>query len=344
MSLLEKDSQGEIFMKVTVSDLESQVSAGVASLGYDSREAKIIAEVLLYAQLRGNNQGITKIATGGVPKVSDIHKYKIVKRNKCGALVAGGNAMVATQNAVELAVDLAAEHGVGIVGSNHTFTSSGAIGYFARQIAESGYIGIVCVGTPPFVAPFGSSEPKLGTNPLSYSFPTSQGPVIFDTATAGIAFFGVVEAKLKGEPLPEGIAFDSDGNPTTDATKALDGAVGTFAGHKGFGLSVLVQLLAGPFVEAAYIGKKEDRGAGTFVLAIDPGLLVDTSQYMKEVDDLVQALKSSRPLAGQEILMPGERGDRAAQEAVDANEIEVADAIWKELTNFVSGAEKASKS
>src|SRR4051812_41272740 len=104
----------------------------------------------------GNNQGITKIATGGVPKAADIEEYKVVKKNKCGALVSGGHAMVATSKAAKLATELAEQHGVGIVGSNHTFSSSGAIGYFARQIADGGYIGLVCVGTPPFVAPFGS--------------------------------------------------------------------------------------------------------------------------------------------------------------------------------------------
>jgi L-2-hydroxycarboxylate dehydrogenase (NAD+) len=325
-------------MKVKVTDLQSQVLSGVSKLGYEGRDAQIISDVLLYAQLRGNNQGITKIATGGVPKAADVQKYEVIKQNKCGALVSGGHAMVATQNAVDLATKLADEHGVGIVGSNHTFTSSGAIGYFARQVAEAGYIGVACVGTPPFVAPFGSAEPKLGTNPLSYSFPTANGSVVFDTATAAMAFFGVMEYKLKGEPLPEGVGFDSDGNPTTDAAKALDGSVGTFAGHKGFGLSVFVQLLAGPFVEAAFIGQNKERGAGTFILAIDPALLVDKAQYMKEASELVEAVKSAKPLAGQSVLMPGERGDHLAKQATESNEIEIADAIWKELTDFVSGA------
>ncbi len=323
-------------MKIKVSDLRAKVLAGVAKLGYKDEDARIIADVLLYAQLRGNNQGITKIATGGVPKAADVEEYKIVKQNKCGALVSGGHAMVATNNAVKLAAELAAEHGVGIVGSNHTFTSSGAIGYFARQVADAGYIGLVCVGTPPFVAPFGSAEPKLGTNPLSYAFPTSGGSVVFDTATAAMAYFGVVEAKLKGEPLPEGVGFDSDGNPTTDAAKVLDGSVTTFAGHKGFGLSLLVQLLGGPFVDAAFIGQHKEKGAGTFVMAIDPGLLTNKDEFMHGADELTRQLKAAQPLPGSDgVLLPGERGDNRAQQAEAADEIEIADAIWNELTAFV---------
>jgi LDH2 family malate/lactate/ureidoglycolate dehydrogenase len=322
-------------MKVKVTELRQKVLAGVAKLGYKDEDAKIIADVLLYAQLRGNNQGITKIATGGVPKASDVEEFKIVKENKCGVLTSGGHAMVATNNAVKLSTELAAEHGVGIVGSNHTFTSSGAIGYFARQIADAGYIGFVCVGTPPFVSPFGSAEPKLGTNPLSYAFPTSSGSVVFDTATAAMAYFGVVEAKLKGEALPEGVGFDSEGTPTTDAAKALDGSVSTFARHKGFGLSLLVQLLGGPVVDAAYIGQNKEKGAGTFVMAIDPGLLTSKDEFMQGADELTKQLKSAKPLSNDGVLLPGERGDNLAKQAEDSGEIEIADAIWNELVAFV---------
>lgn len=325
-------------MKVKVSDLREKVLAGVAKLGYKDDDAKTIANVLLYAQMRGNNQGITKIATGGVPKAADVEEYKVIKHNKCGVLVSGGHAMIATKSAAKLATELASEHGIGIVGSNHTFTSSGAIGFFARQIADAGYIGFVCVGTPPFVAPTGSAEPKLGTNPLSYAFPTSGGSVVFDTATAAMAYFGVVEAKLKGEALLEGVGFDSDGKPTTDAAKALDGSVSTFAGHKGFGLSLLVQLLGGPFVDAGFIGQNEEKGAGTFVMAIDPGLLTSKNEFMKGADELTRQLKSAKPLNNVGVLLPGEHGDALAKQAEDSGEIEIADAIWEELVDFVEAS------
>ncbi|MDB5178577.1 MAG: hypothetical protein JWN01_520 [Patescibacteria group bacterium] len=324
-------------MKARVSELREKVNAGVAKLGYSGDDAKVISDTLLYAQLRGNNQGITKIATGGVPKAGDVEEYRVVKMNKCGALVSGGHAMVATNNAVKLVIELAGDHGIGIVGSTHTFTSSGAIGYFVRKIADAGYIGLVCVGTPPFVAPHGSAEAKLGTNPLSYAFPTSKQSVVFDTATAAMAFFGVMEYKLKGEPLPEGVAFDAEGNPTTDATKALDGSVSTFAGHKGFGLSLLVQLLGGPFLGASFVDANKDEGAGTFVMAIDPGLLIGKEAYLKAATELAEKVTSAKPLPGQMVLLPGARGDQLTDKANAQNEIEIADAIWEELSAFVEG-------
>lgn len=326
-------------MKVATTDLREKVSEGVRKLGYQGEDAKVIADVLLYAQMRGNNQGIAKIATGGVPKAGTVEPYKVVTRNKCGALVSGGNAMVASHNAAQLACELASEHGVGVVGSNHTFSSSGAIGYFAREVANAGYIGLVCVGSGPFVVPAGSSEAKLGTNPISYAFPTKAQPVVFDMTTAAMAYFGVVEAKLKGEALPEGVGFDEHGNPTIDAAKALNGAVAPLADHKGSGLSLLVQLLGGPFVAAGFAGLHTAGGSGTFVLAIDPGLFVGKDNYLAATAELTSAIKSAKPLPGQQVFLPGERGDDRTQAAETSGEIEIADGIWNELLAFISKTE-----
>lgn len=324
-------------MNVKVNELQEKVLAGVSKLGYKGGDAQTIVDVLMYAQLRGNNQGITKIATGGVPRAEDVQEYKVEKQNKSGALVSGGHSMVATNNAVELALNLADEHGVGVVGVNHTFTSSGAIGYFSRQIAKKGYIGFICVGNGSFafVAPDGSAEPKLGTNPFSYAFPYTGGEVVFDNATAAMAFFGIVEANLKGEPLPSGIGYDKDGNASTDASAVLDGSVATFAAHKGYGLSLLVQLLGGPFSMAATPGVNEEDGAGTFVLAIDAGLLAGKDEYFRRATELVGQIKAAKPLQDRQVLLPGEHGDSLAKKAIESNSIEVADEIWEELVSFV---------
>lgn len=324
-------------MFVSVTELEEKVLTGVQQLGYEGAEARIIADVLLYAEMRGNNQGITKIATGGVPKASEVEELRVTKTSKCGALLSGGHSMVATARAAEMAVSLAEEHGVGVVSSNHAHTSSGAIGYFSRQIARNGLIGFVCVGNGPwaFVAPSGSAEPRLGTNPFSYAFPYNGGEVVFDNATSAMAYFGIVEAQLKGEPLPVGIGYDKDGNPSTDAAAVLDGSVATFAGHKGFGLSLFVQVLGGAFSLAATPGVHDDDGCGTFVLAIDPGLLAGKAEFMERSTALVEQVKSAEPLPGEQVVLPGEQGDAAAEEARQTGKIEIADAIWNELCEFV---------
>ena len=332
-------------MKVKLDELKEKVNQGVAKLGFEGEDARIIADVLLYAQMRGNNQGITKIATGGVPNVDKLEEFKLVKVNKCGALFSGGHSMVATYKAAEKAVQLAKEHGVGIVGSNHAFTSSGSIGYFVRKIAEAGYIGFVSVGNGDFaaVAPAGSSEPKLGTNPFAYAFPYDGGEVVFDTATAAIAYFGVMEALLTGKPLPEGVAVNANGEPTTDANEvvgkgegeSVGGAIKTFAGYKGFGLSLFVQLMGSAFTLAGIPGANEEDGGGTFVLAIDPGLLAGKEEYMKRAKQLIDSIHVAKPIPGEEVTVPGERGDALVKQVEDTGEIEIADAIWRELANFV---------
>ena len=324
-------------MIVQVSDLEEKVLTGVEQLGYKGEEAQVITEVLLYAEMRDNNQGITKIATGGVPKASDVEELRITKTNKCGALLSGGHSMVATARAAEMAVSLAEEHGIGVVSSNHTFTSSGSIGHFSRQIAKQGFIGFVCVGNGSFafVDPSGSAEPKLGTNPFSYAFPYNGGEVVFDNATSAIEYFGIIEEQLKGELLPVGIGYDKDGNPSSDPAEVLDGSVATFADHKGFGLSLFVQMLGGAFSLAATPGVYEDDGAGTFVLAIDPSLLAGKDEFMERSTALVEQIKSAKPLPGKQVLLPGEQGDTVAEKARQTGKIEIADAIWNELCDFV---------
>lgn len=333
-------------MIIKLSELEEKVAQGVHKLGYEGEDARIIAEVLLYAQKRGNNQGIVKIATGGVPKASDVEAFRVTKENKCGALLSGGHAMVATAKAAEKAVELAAIHGVGVVGSNHIFTSSGSIGYFVRKIAEAGYIGFVSVGNGDFagVAPAGSAEAKLGTNPFAYAFPYTGGEVVFDTATAAIAYFGVMEALLTGKPLPEGVAVNAKGEATTDANEvvgkgegeSVGGAIKTFAGYKGFGLSLFVQLMGSAFTLAGIAGANESDGSGTFVLALDPGLLAGKDEYMKRATQLIESIHAAKPIAGEQVTVPGERGDARVKQVEESGEIEIADAIWQQLVAFVT--------
>jgi L-2-hydroxycarboxylate dehydrogenase (NAD+) len=334
-------------MKITIKELKEKVTAGVEKLGYTGEDAQAIIDTLLYAEMRGNNQGVVKIATGGVPHASKVEEFKIAKENKCGVLLSGGHSMATTAKAADKAVALAEKHGVGVACVNHTHTSSGAIGYFARRISKAGYICFMTVGGGDFaaVAPSGSAEPKLGTNPLAYAFPyDGGGEVVFDNATAAIAFFGVVEARLKGEQLPEGVALDSEGNLTTDPNAVIEdgegekvgGAIKTFADHKGYGLSVFVQLMGSAFSLAGIAGANEKDGAGTFIVAIDPGLFAGKEEYMKRAKQMVDEIKSAKPIDGQEVVMPGEFGDRRAKQAEESGEIEIADAVWQKLCDFLT--------
>lgn len=148
---------------------------------------------------------------------------------------------------------------------------------------------------------------------------------------------------LKGKPLPEGVALNFRGEPTTDAKEVLGdgkgesvgGAIKTFADHKGFGLSLFVQLMGSAFSVAGIPGAHEEDGGGTFVLAIDPGLFAGKEEYMKRSSELIKHIKSAKPIPGQEVVLPGEKGDRKAKMVEETGEIEIADGVWDELCKFV---------
>ena len=92
----------------------------------------------------------------------------------------------------------------------------------------------------------GSYEPFLGTNPLAIGIPTAGSPIVFDMATAAIAWYGIILAQAEGETIPEGVAYDSEGRLTTDPTAALAGAIKAFGGYKGAALALIVEVLTRP--------------------------------------------------------------------------------------------------
>lgn len=211
--------------------LKKLVHRAILNYGYSDKEAQIIQEVLFYAQLRGNNQGIVKLTGAGIPKPKEAEEIEIEKETKLSALINGNknHAMVVINKAVDIVVAKAKDHGIGIVGVHGINTSSGAIGYYAKRIAEQNLIGFVFAGSSETVAAEGSYEPIFGTNPLSISIPSEEtAPLVLDMATAAMPYYGLIEANIAGRRLPEGIAYDKKGNLTTDPAKALDGALRTF--------------------------------------------------------------------------------------------------------------------
>jgi LDH2 family malate/lactate/ureidoglycolate dehydrogenase len=324
-------------MRVKLADLKKLTKEAILKYGYSETEAESILDVLLYAQLRGNNQGIVKLIGGGIPKASDVGKIEIEKDTKLSALVNGhkNHAMVVVNRAVDLAITKAKEHGIGLIGVNHINTSSGAIGYYAKRIAKENLIGFIFAGSLETVAAEGSYEPIFGTNPLAIGVPSQNDPLVLDMATAAMAYYGVIEANTAGRKLPEGIAYDKEGNLTTDPAKALDGALRTFdRGHKGFGLSMMVQILTGPLVGGSFtgIGDVANNWSGHLVLAVDPELLGGLQAVQTGVSQMIEKVKATKKLPNvKEILVPSERGDKMTKQVLCSGEIEVEDNLYSEL-------------
>jgi len=328
-------------MKVKISDLRKTVESVLAKYGYDTIEVNSITEVLMYAQLRGNNQGIVKLINPNFAKSKNSGDIKIVKETKLSAVIDGGHnqGIVVLKKAMDLAINKAKASGFGIVGTNNTASSTGAIGYYANEIAKQGLVGFAFAGSPETVNTHGSYEPIFGTNPLAIAMPTTKEPVVLDMATAAMAYFGLVEAKTAGKSIPEDIAYDKDGNLTTDPALAMDGAIRPFdKSYKGAGLSMMVQILTGPLVAASFTGIGDTANSwGNLIYAIDPSLLVDNETFKSQVTQMVEKVKSTKKIPGvDEIFVPGEKGNRLALERAQSGEIEIEDNLFNELSKQIS--------
>ena len=325
-------------MKIKLKTLQDLTHKALRNFGYAEDEIEIIKPVLLYAQMRGNNQGVVKLIGRGIPKPKDVGAIEIEKETKLSAVLNGhkNHAMIVVNKGTDIAIKKACEHGMGLVGINHINTSSGAIGYYARKIAQQNLIGFVFAGSMETVAPEGSSEKLFGTNPIAIGVPSRKEPLVLDMATAAMAFYGVVEANTAGHPLPSGIAYDGEGNPTTDPAKVLDeGALRTFdKGHKGSGLSMMVQLLTGPLVGASFagFGDIDNNWAGHLIIAIDPELLNGADALREGVTKTIERMKTLKKLPGvKEVLVSGERGDDQTAAILASGELEIEDNLYHAL-------------
>ena len=325
-------------MKITLAELKATTKKAILQYGYTETEADVLMEVMLYAQLRGNNQGVVKLIGKGIPKNKNVTPVKAEKESKLSAFFDGGHnhAMVAVKFAADVAIKKAKESGVAVVGIHNLNTSSGALGYYARQIADAGLVGIVMCGSMETVAAAGSYQSMFGTNPIAIAVPTTAEPLVYDITTSAMAFFGVVQANTAGQSLPEGIAYDKNGNTTVKPADVLDGgALKSFDGsHKGSGLSMMIQALTGPLLNSYFtgIGDVSNNWAGHLIIAFDPELFGGAQAMREGVSAMMTRVKAAKKLSGvNEIFVPGEHGDRKTHEIENSGELDIEDNLYNEL-------------
>ena len=332
-------------MIVSIDELRAVTRRAIAAQGFDRADTEVMLKIIMYAQLRGNNQNVIKLLGAGMPANPAAGEIAIVKETKLSALLDGAwnQGMVVLSRATRLAIDKAQAHGFGIVGTQRTNSPTGAIGYYARWMAEQGLIGFVCSGAPELMAMHGSYEPFLGTNPLAIGIPSAGKPLVFDMATAAIAWYGVILAEAEGDTIPDGVAYDAEGRLTTDPKAALAGAIKAFGGYKGAALALIVETLTRPLVGATRKADGAKLDWGNLVFAIDPELLADDLDSFRDgVSDLLKRVKQLKKLPGvDEILAPGERGDRVHERITAAGSLELDDRVWRELNEVAASADNA---
>jgi LDH2 family malate/lactate/ureidoglycolate dehydrogenase len=306
------DGTGNDRIRMTVAEARVLGEAAMRGAGFDDEDARILTDHVLDAALCGYEYS-------GLPKLLNVvdaanfrqprRPVSVVRETGATALLDGGNTtgMIAAWRASEAAIQRAQAHGLAVICLGNTWMT-GRSAYYCEMIARAGLVVIHTVAAPPAVAPFGGTRPALGTNPIAFGFPADGDPLVIDMGTS--AFMGTdlqFRARL-GMPIPAGVALGPDGQPTTDAGTALQGALlpfgGPEGGYKGFGLGLAMDALG------ALTAGIRSAGAvsGYMFFAFKPDLFVSPDAYQHEVSRRIAAIKASPRQAGiAEIRIPGER-------------------------------------
>ena len=324
-------------------------------LGMSSKDADTVVDNLLFADLRGvSSHGISRMklysdrARKGYYNVAP--QLQIVNDRGGALLLDGGNGYgaVAGKAAMDLVMERAKKYGCAVCAvrrSNHF----GAASYYTAMAAAKDMIGFSITNGPANMAPFGSKESMVGTNPFSVALPAGKHPpMILDVATSVVARGKIINASKEGKSIPDGWAMDRDGNPTNDAKLALAGSVLPFGGHKGSGIAIVIDAMCGvlsgaafgrhirQLTEAGMAGAEPGSGAdiGHLFVAIDIAALQDVDAFKSRMDLMIDELKAAEKAPGvTEILAPGELEARKAQYNAE-NGITVSGATILELINL----------
>jgi len=314
------------------------------SAGCDPETAQLTTDMLIEAELRGHSTHgmlrvpamVQRIESG---RIDPGAQPKVVTEREATALVDAQRALgaVGVTYGAKLAVQKAKHAGsctVGVINADHI----GLAGYYAEQIARAGCVGILCGVTMPLVHPLGGLDRLLGTNPLAIAVPTGgDNPILLDFATSAIAMGTVLEAQITGDPIPEGGGIGPHGQPTTNADEIRQGALSPFGGHKGYGLCLMIGLIAGPML-GAKVGKPLGEAVrtgyydkGELIIAIDPEAFGGPAIFRAAVDAHIAELRDVTPIPGAlPVRVPGERSFAERKRRL-RDGIPVDPQVWSEL-------------
>jgi LDH2 family malate/lactate/ureidoglycolate dehydrogenase len=252
----------------------------------------------------------------GLPKllnVADHPRFKaprspmrVMRETGVSALFDGGNqsGMLGMYEAACAAIERAKPHGLAVIGVSNIWMS-GRSAYYVEMVARAGLIGIHTVAAPPMVAPLGGAAPALGTNPIAFGFPMDPDPLVIDLGTSAFMGTDLQFRQRLGIPLPEGVAIDEHGRPTTDAHAARRGAILPFGGHKGYALALALHALG------ALCGGASSHDGGYVLIVFRPDLFLPLEDYRRALAAEIATIKAMPRQEGvQEIRIPGERAYR----------------------------------
>ena len=291
-------------VQISIAESTDLCQNALRQAGYSEEEAWIITDHLVDAEMRGHPFAGLARALSIIEQLrsSDIPSTDGIEVTRSGATFAhldGHNTVgnLVAYEATKIAVNKAKSAGVSVVGANG-FWYSGNLAYYAEMATREDLIIFIASNGSRIVAPHGGYEPKFCTNPFCIGFPTTDPdePIIWDIGTSNIMYAQVMLAERLGVDIPEGSAYDSEGNPTVDPIKALHGALTVWGGHKGSGLATMVQLLGIAAGSAEPTALMSD--FGLLILAFDPSILQSLDRVKSDAQKLSQSIRETKMLPG----------------------------------------------
>lgn len=336
-------------MQIAVDRITALATAIVRHSGASETHAETVAKNLVGANLAGHDShGVGMLPAymkGIVAKQLDPVAELTVEQDRGPFLMINGNCgygQVIGEEATKLGIAKAREMGVAVVGLKNSY-HIGRIGAWGEMCAAAGFISIHYVNAlspNSLVAPFGGTAPRFSTNPYCTALPaTAGGPaIVLDMATSQVAQGKVRVAYNKGLEVPEGSLIDHEGVPTNDPSVMFEepkGALRTMGLHKGFGLAVICELLAGAFVGGITSAPGRIAEAkiinNMLMVIIDPDAFGNRAEFEAEIDQFSQWVKSSPPAKGVEaVMVPGDPERKSRAERAESG-LPIDDVTWEEI-------------
>ena len=320
------------------------------AMGATTREADVVATHVVKANLVGHDShGVIQVPVYAqrirVGHIVPGAPFVVEDETPTTARINGnwGFGYVVTERAMEMAIEKAKVSGVAAM-TVYQQSHIGRLGDYPSMAANEGMIGLITADSgqgPKGVAPFGGSDRRLGTNPLSIAIPSNlDGTVLLDMATSAVASGKISLALNRGEQIPGTWVVDKRGQPTTNPEDYDAGGailpLGADQGHKGYGLSFMVEVLSGLLTGLGFgVDPQGRHNDGCFIAVFNVSAFQPLEKFKTSVDEFASFVKASPPAEGfQEVLYPGEIEWRTEQQR-SRDGIFVEDATWRDIWGLV---------
>ena len=334
---------------IEVDALRELMQLMAAAAGCDPEAARTIAETHLESDLRGISvQGLNHLVFSHIPdmlkgKIDPSGKPNIINEGETFAFIDGNNGPgpVAAFFAADMAAKKARDKGVSVIGIRRSHDIF-QVGLYVERIARQGLIGFAFTDDPtPVIAALGGCRAVMGCNAMAIAVPTQKDPFLLDFSPAATGSTPVRFARRYGTALPEGVAVDADGNPTTNPHAVGDGdgyqpEKGAIlpAGSKGYGLLLVIDFLSGALM-SCNMGTDHftQPGAikGHFFIAIDPSIFGSIDEFRQAVSNRIKSLKEAQTAPGvSEIRTPGEGSFKRRGKSLAEGKVLIDAEVWKD--------------